>query len=250
MNNGDRDLLEASIRRVGGFAELSFVDQTAFLAYLLTVTLGQDSVTGQRLEAVRNELKLSPGASATYLSRHSKGKSKRFLKRNPGYVLTRDEEQRIAQSLGRPTAITTSLSLRQHMAGIADVVLRSYLNEAVGTFEHGFFRAAIVMSWCAAFSVFREWVFSKKLTEFNAQTATWKKPKIVAVISDLDELAERVIVDTSKQAGMISSNEHKALVHLLDQRNAYAHPSGRSVSAPVSEAFVQQVIDEVLKKYG
>jgi hypothetical protein len=250
MDKGDRDLLEASVRRVDGFGELSFVDQTAFLVYLLTVTLGAKSVTGQAVEAVRSQLKLAPGASAKYLSIHSKGKSKRFLKRNPGYVLTRTEEERIALSLGRATAVTTSISLRQHMAGISDADLRAYLDEAVGSFEHGFFRAAIVMSWCAAFSVFRDWIFNKNVTTFNAQTATWKKPKSITVISDLDELSERVIIDTAKQASVISSNEHKVLVHLLDQRNAYAHPSGRSVSAAVSEAFVQQVIDEVLKKYG
>jgi len=102
------------LRRVERFAELPLVDQTAYLTYFLTVTLGQTSVTGQALEAVRSQLKLHPGASAKYLSVHSKGKSKRFLKRNPGYVLSRTEEERIAQSLGRPATVTTSVSLRQH----------------------------------------------------------------------------------------------------------------------------------------
>src|ERR1043165_5924790 len=191
MTDSDRDLLEASVRKVKGFESLPFLEQTAYLTYFLTATLGNPSVTGRALEDARDALRLSPGDSAKYLPINSRGKSKTFLKREHGYVLSRSEEHRIAGSLGRPGAINASVSLRQHMSGITDADLRSYLDEAVGTFEHGFFRAAIVMAWCAAFFVVRNWIFTKNLVAFNVQSSGWKKPKTISLLSDLDDLGER-----------------------------------------------------------
>ena len=249
MGTNRKETVESFVRAVPDFVSLSAREQLELLVYFAVVVEGSPSVTGKQIEELRAMLNLPEGGAANTLSVGARGRERTFLKRPRGYALTRTAEERLSKRIGRPCAITTSLSVRTHLSKVAAGPLREYLAEAAGAFEARFLRAAIVMSWCAAYYVVREWLFRNRLSALNAQMSTWKKPKTVSTVDDFEDLSERTLLDTAKEASALSKVQHKTLVALLDQRNAYAHPSGRSVSEAVAEAFLQQVADEVLVKF-
>lgn len=238
------------LTRVEGFDELAAREQTEVLLFIYTRLTGEDAATGTDLEGLRTTLGLAKGRSAQHLGNHS-GKGGSFVKRARGYALTASRSSEWATRLeGRPTATQTARTLRAHLATVTDIKLHEYLEEAVLCFEAKHLRACIVMTWCACYYRLREWVFKKHMATMNAQMGKWKKPVVITAIDDFELLSERVVIDTCREAGVLTKSTHKILVALLDQRNSYAHPSGRSISEPVCEAFVQQAIDEVIAAYG
>lgn len=80
--------------------------------------------------------------------------------------------------------------------------------------------------------------------------ASWKVPKRIQRIEDFDELGERVVIDTAKTATALTKEQHKQIVALLDQRNSFAHPSGRKVSPALAEAYLIQIMDEVIQNFS
>jgi hypothetical protein len=140
--------------------------------------------------------------------------------------------------------------LIKHLAKLADPNLREYLAEAINCFDSNYFRAAIVMAWCAGYGILRAYLFNRHLTALNTAMASWKTPRTIAKVEDFDELGERVVLDVAKGASAITKEQHKQLVALLDQRNSFAHPSGRKVSAPIAEAYLTQIIDEVIVNFS
>jgi hypothetical protein len=233
-----------------GFQSLSAVEQTQILAYFLTVVRGVESVTGAQVEQARASAHLAPGASASVMSRGSKGSGRSFIKKAKGYALERSVREGLREKIEcRPTARQTSATVREHLANVPEGPDHAYLGEAVGCFESGYHRASIVMGWCLGFSVLRGWLFDNHIAALNTHMATWRKPKSVSQLSDFDELSERVVLDTARDSKALSKSDHKVLVALLDQRNTYAHPSGRSISPAAAEAFLQQLVDEILLKF-
>jgi hypothetical protein len=241
--------VEVFARSVAGFSALSTREQVEVLVYYWTAIVGNSAATGSDVENLRLLLKMPRGGAAATLSSNSRGKARRFVKLPRGYSLARNAEPEVLKRLGRPTAQETSRALREHVGQISSGPLRDYLTEATGAFESGFLRASIVMSWCAAFYVFRDWLFNTHVQALNQHMSTWKKPKTISTVEDFDDLNERTVLDLAKDSSVLPKGHHKSLVALLDQRNAYAHPSGRSVSEAVAEAFIQQVITEVLSRF-
>ena len=246
------DSLDTFISRVNGFASLSPSIQNEHLAYYLHSN-GKETVTANDINALRVRLKLARFNTANRLSvdsRVSRNRKIRFVKAKRGYFLERSVFSELEGQLGtRPTAIVIKNELKRHLATLSDPDLRDYLHEAVSCFEHGFSRAAIVLSWCSAYAILRQWLFSRHVASMNAVMARWKTPKTITRIEDFDEISERVVIDTARTAGAFTKEQHKQIVMLLDQRNSFAHPTGRRAQAPISEAYLTQVIDEVIAKF-
>ena len=80
---------------------------------------------------------------------------------------------------------------------------------------------------------------------------TWKTPTTLTRLQDFDETigSESKVLNTAKAAGALTKEEHKLLTALLDERNSYAHPSGRKVYPPAAEAFLTRIIDEVIVRF-
>lgn len=250
MENG----LDAFISRVEGFSSLTPAVQNEHLAYYLH-SIGKPALTAKEIDALRIQLKLPPFNTATRLSvesRASRGKkgSQRFVKANRGYFLERSVFEELESKFGnRPSAVVIKHGLTKHLATVSDPALKEYLQEAINCFEHGFSRAAIVLGWCSAYAVFRRWLFLNHLPAVNSAMASWRTPKTITRIEEFDELNERVVIDTARAAGAVTKEQQKQLIMLLDQRNSFAHPTGRKASAPIAEAYLTQVIDEVLVNF-
>lgn len=245
--------LESFLSREPNFSKLPPAAQNELLLYAM-VSNGKQSVTASEIDAARERLNLQRFGTANQLSVNSRtrrGSRPRFVKAAKGYSLERGLFEDFHQKYGgRATAKAVNRDLRAHLAGLADPDLKEYLTETVDCFERSYFRAAIVMAWCAAYAIFRKCLFTKHLPAINSAMSSWKTPRSIIRIEDFDELAERVVLDTARTAAILTKEQHKQLVALLDQRNSFAHPSGRKVSSPIAEAYLVQIIDEVVAKFS
>ncbi len=244
--------VELFISRVPDFSALPSARQNEILVYCLHCD-GKAVVTVAEVDAHRLQLKLTPFTTAQQFSLHSKrikGKGPRFVKAKKGYSLERGVFEELDKTFGqRPAAITIKHDLAKHIAKLAEPNLKDYLQETVHCFGHGYYRASIVMAWCAGYAILRNWLYSQHVTAMNAVMATWKAPKRISKVEDFEELAERVVLDTARTAAVLAKEQHKQLVALLDQRNSFAHPTGRKCSAPVAEAYLTQILDEVIANF-
>jgi len=240
---------------IGGFALLPPREQNEWIAYYLTEIAGATAVTSAQIAGARDQLSLEPYRTAADLSERSKrrkGVLPTFCKLPKGYKLHRAVVDKLDAQLNKErssSAQKIASALLKTLAKISGHSREPYLAEAVGCFQHGFYRAAIVLAWAAAYDTFRHWIFGGHLDKFNAVSGTWKKPVAVIDIDDFESLTERVVIDTAKQAGILKKEAHKTLAALLDKRNSIAHPTGRLVTPALADAYLEEIIDEVLLKY-
>ena len=243
--------LDGFVSRIKGFSLLLPPVQNEHLAYFLHST-DKEAVTATEINLLRAQLRLPQFNTANRLSidsRTSRDKEKRprFVKAKKGYALERGVFEELDKTYGqRPTTAALKSDLAQHLAKLTNGDLKEYLTEAINCFDRGYFRATIVMAWCAGYAILRAWLFARHAGALNASMSSWKAPRTITRIEDFDELGERVVLDTARSASVLTKEQHKQLVALLDQRNSFAHPSGRKVAAPIAEAYLSQIIDEVI----
>ena len=87
-------------------------DLIPIFSYFLQVVSGNSSFTASEIALCYDELSLKPYSNiSAYLSRKSKGKNPLFLKKNTGYILTRQEIERLATELSMPADIPVTKAL-------------------------------------------------------------------------------------------------------------------------------------------
>lgn len=216
---------------------------------------GAGAVGPASLESLRVALRMSNQSRlAAYLSESTKrraGKAARYVKVKGGYVLERAYASELkATHLGRPLARHLATSLRGTLSAIGDSAVQSYLEESIAAFEHGHRRAALILTWCVAYGILRDWLFRNHLAALNRVMGGWKKPTTIAKLDDFQDITEAVVIDTARTAAVISKEQHKTLKQLLDQRNSYAHPTTKPITPSIVEAYIDTVIHEVIPAYG
>jgi hypothetical protein len=225
------------------------------LAYFSAEHAGSTAVTGSALASLREALHLSPHASLSqYLSQQTKGRGSRrghFVKTAGGYVLERAYSKSLqVDYLGRPASKNISASLRGTLSAIGDPSVRTYLDEAIGCFEHNLLRSAIVMTWCVGYGLFRAWLYRNHLAALNANFGTWKTPVHIVRLDDFQDLNEGTVIETARKLKLITKEQHKTLKQLLDQRNSYAHPTLKAITPSFSEAYIEAVLRDVIPHFG
>ena len=70
----------------------------------------------------------------------------------------------------------------------------------------------------------------------------------ISSIEDMESVPERELIDTAKAAGALGKELHKSLVQLLDDRNSFAHPSGKPITASIAEAYIERAVLQVIAK--
>jgi hypothetical protein len=240
---------------IPGFDKLGTALQTDLLALYLLEHGGSASVGAANIESLRIALRMSQhGRLAAYLSESTRRRGSspaRYVKVKSGYVLERAYAAVLKSThLGRPTTLHLATSLRGTLSAVRDPAVQSYLQEGIAAFEHGHKRAALILTWCVAYGIFRDWLFRNHLAAFNTATAAWKKPVTIAKLDDFQDLTESTVIDTARTAGSLSKEQHKTLKQLLDQRNSFAHPTTKPITASIVEAYIDTVIREVLPAYG
>lgn len=117
-----------------------------------------------------------------------------------------------------------------------------YLEEALGCANNQYYRASIVLAWCAAISRIHQVILQMGLNEFNKKTSEmkaiqsgrYKKFNKIYDIHNLNEL-EISVLDTDllrviEYWGLIDANQHDRLVTCFTMRNNSAHPGDAGIT--------------------
>lgn len=141
-----------------------------------------------------------------------------------------------------PKGTTKASLLTQVLDGLPSSSENEYLKEAVDCARHDYYRAAVVLGWCATIDRIHRVIQKEGFTKFNVTTATmasqskgrFKKFNAVQNVSSLSELREvfdTIILWVIEGMGLIDSNQHTRLRSCFDLRCQCAHPG----DAPVTE---------------
>jgi len=256
----DTGELDKFLSRVENFTSLPDAQQNLILAYYVQAVRdpsanGKQPIAVSEINSLREHLLLPEYTTASQFSiataKIGSVRPQLVKAKIGGYFLERETFERLAKQYGqRPVAVSIKSDLSKHLVSLKNDQLKEYLTEVINCFDSKFYRASIVLAWCAAYAIFREWLFAKHLVALNAQMATWKTPQRISKIEDFQDLGEAVVINSAKTASVITKEQHKQLIALLDQRNSFAHPSGRKISAPIAEAYHTQILDEVIAHFG
>ena len=132
---------------------------------------------------------------------------------------------------------------------------RDFLHETILCIGVGANRAAVVMAWNLALHHLQDHVFGDagRLAAFNAALAgsSDKRVKVKAVTKqdDFTEMPESLFLLFCRQAKIITSSVFNKVEARLDERNAAAHPSGVKVGLSVAQAYIEDLVDNVVLKY-
>jgi hypothetical protein len=246
--------LESFVGSVENFNELTAARQNELLLYFLTEVEGATFATASDVDAMRDTLNLQRFRTAQDLSertRKTRGSDPRFVKKNRGYALDRRvvEDIRVLTDT-RPARKVLARELEKLLESVPSGPRRDYLVEALGCFQSNYMRAAVILAWCVSYDVLRDWLFTRHLDELSKRTQSWKKPLTISRMEDFAELTERTVVDLGRDIRAFTKEEHKVIVGLLDRRNSYAHPTGRTISPAAVESFIEESINEIVKKFS
>lgn len=111
----------------------------------------------------------------------------------------------------------------------------AYLKEAIECARHDFYRASVVLGWCAATDRIHRTIEKAGFAKFNIASATmasqtagrFKKFNTVQNVSSLSEIREvfdTLILWVIEGMGLIDSNQHTRLRSCFDMRCQCAHP--------------------------
>lgn len=226
-------------------------EQVDLIVYALSTIEGKGSVKPSDVVRVYDDLDLPKyGRIPQYLSEQVKaarGKKPRYLKKDGGYRLSQPVADECALALPlRKTKPVVAKKLNDLLPLLPTSDAQNYLEEALGCFTSGYLRACIVMTWCLTYDLFRDWLLANHLPALNRQCATWKIPATITALDDLDGLNERTLLDTANKAGILSKELYKSLVQLLDDRNSYAHASGKPITESIAEAYIERAVHHVI----
>ena len=140
-------------------------------------------------------------------------------------------------------------------AQVPSLAERTYLDEALICYENGAFRAAVVMTWNLAYHHLCDYVIKNKLADFNARWLL-KYPghhrngtRSISVIDDfMQELKEAEIIVICKDEGIITKDIWRIMEEKLGKRNSAAHASSIVISQLQADAFIDDLVRNVVIK--
>jgi len=147
----------------------------------------------------------------------------------------------------------SSLVLLHNILGdLPDPDENIYFQEAIRCAQRGFFRAAVILGWCATIDRIHRRIEGIGFTKFNvtsAQMASQQKgrfkrfnsPQNVNSLSELREVFDTVVLWVIEGMGMIDSNQHTRLKSCFDMRCQCAHPG----EAPVTEYNLMSFFSDI-----
>ena len=247
--------LETFLVGIADFSEATHVEKIKIFGWYLQDVGQNQRFSGTDILRCYDEAGLQRPAniSQQLLSMCSK-QPPDLLRDGRGYRLERRVLNQLdARFKRRDISLQISKLIKNLPTKISSLSEKNFLDEALVCYEHGAFRAAIVMTWNLGYSHFCEWLLSKHLAAFNAQWPVrfpdqHKKSKVKSITSydHFGELKESEVIDIARSACLITQGVHKTLSEKLGKRNTAAHPSNQSISQLQAEEFIHDLIQNVV----
>ncbi len=241
---------------IPGLGDKSHYDKIKIFGWWLHVHQSKSFFTGADITKCYSKLHFSAPTSFGGYIKQLTGK-KELLKAGAGrYKLENKIREQLDAAYGQPEITRKVTDLLTGLAdAIPDMAERAYYKEALNCYKHGSPRAAVVMTWNIAFSHLCDHVLAKRLADFNAR---WqqdhpnkhkKKTRTIAVFDDFnEELREGEVLTLCRDAGIITKNIYNSMHAALGKRNAAAHPNEVVISSAQADAFIEDLITNVVQR--
>jgi hypothetical protein len=247
--------LVALTQTVASLAEKSHYDRIKIFGWWMHVHKAQATFTGADIAKCYDALHYSkPLAFGGYISQLVE--KRELLKSGGGYRLENKIREQIHRAYSTPEITVKVTSLLNDLAAtIPDMAERAYYQEALICYKHGSGRGAVIMTWNIAFSHLCDYVISKRLAEFNAR---WlisfpgmhkKTTRVIITFDDFaEELKEQQVLEICRDAGIIGKNIYNIMHAALAKRNAAAHPNAIVIDRVQTDAYISDLITNVVQK--
>jgi len=248
------DLL-ALKQAVPGLADRSHYDKIKIFGWWLHAHRKCPAFAGADIGKCYSDLHFaSPTSFSGYLQQLVD--KKELLKVSGGYKLENRVREVFDAAYGQSEVTVKVTDLLTGLADtIPDMAERVYYKEALICYKHGSVRAAVVMTWNIAFSHLCDHVLTKRLADFNAR---WQvsypgmhknKLRSIASMDDFnDELKEAEVLTICRDAGIITKNIYNIMHAALGKRNAAAHPNAVVIDQIQADAYISDLIANVVQK--
>jgi len=141
-----------------------------------------------------------------------------------------------------PTSVNNASLLAKMLANLPNPEEDTYLTEAINCASKEYFRAAVVLGWCAAIDRIHRTVEKIGFAKFNITSASiasqtqgrfkkFNSPQNIGSLSEMREVFDTVVLWVIEGMQLIDSNQHTRLKGCFDLRCQCAHPG----DAPVTE---------------
>jgi hypothetical protein len=146
------------------------------------------------------------------------------------------------------------LDLRKLLPGLSNQDESDYLKEAISCAEAGFYKASIVMGWCAAIDRMQKKILAVGFDAFNTasrqlknQTSgkfkKWNKEFSIATLSELQTVFDNDLIIVLEGMGLLDGNQSQRLDTCFQYRNHSAHPG----EAPIEPAHLISFFTDINK---
>lgn len=251
-DEGQKAELKQFVAGIDGFADWSHADKIRLFAWLQHHLRKQDRFSTGDVNWCYKALSYKPSNTTQYLV-DMEGRGE-LLQDRRGYF---GEGRFVAKYDNKYGTHAITLNIRQKVKDlintVPDVAEKDFMKEAEICLHNDAGRATIIMVWNVAFYHLCQFVLKHQLARFNAGFQThysglWQQAKVKAMASydDFLTLKESVVIDICKREQIITPAIFKILDKRLGERNSAAHPSTIHVGQLQAEAFIEDLVDNVV----
>jgi hypothetical protein len=240
------------VQTIAGFTDWGHTDKIKLFAWFLHTHAGLSRFQPTHLRECFTQLGIAPPPSGVgpFLRDLERKKPAQVVQDRDGYYLERTVRDQFERKYGhRAITVQVHETLRDLPNKLPNLPERTYLEESLTCFQHGAFRASVVMCWNLVYDHLCDHILNKRLADFNS-TLPRRFPKAdistVANRDDFHELKESQVLEVCRTAGITTKNVHGVLKSSLDVRNRVAHASGVTFLQPQAESFILDVINNAL----
>src|SRR5271165_6637755 len=216
----------------------SHYDKIKIFGWWLHVHQSKPSFTGADISKCYSNLHFSAPSSFGAYIKQLVGKKELLTAGSGRYKLENKIRERLDAAYGKPEITIKVTGLLAGLADtIPDIAERAYYKEALICYKYGSPRAAVVMTWNIAFSHLCDHVLAKRLNDFNAR---W--------LLAHPNTHKKEVLTICRDAGIISKNIYNIMHAALGKRNAAAHPNAIIIDSVQADAFISDLIKNVVQK--
>ncbi|MBI5404512.1 MAG: hypothetical protein HY959_14075 [Ignavibacteriae bacterium] len=157
-------------------------------------------------------------------------------------ILKKFRDELIIPLQKNPTTPSNETLLTKILGGLPNQEENEYLIEAIKCATNGYYRAAVILGWCAAIDRIQKKIEKIGFEKFNITSASLSSKTVgrfkrfnstqnINSLSELREVFDTIVLWIIEGIGLIDSNQHTRLKGCFDLRCQCAHPG----DAPITE---------------
>ena len=237
------------VKQINNFKSFPLTDKILVIGYWLHDTQKLEWFKSSDVNAGFDKLHLDRPTNATsQMTGMTGGFVKRLMRSTKGFKLNSGSRDRVAAML--PAQVEPRqlvVELKKLEAAVTDAQQKTFLAETILCFQHGAYRASIVMAWNLAYHHVARFIFDSHLAAFNARLKIqYPKETEIKLFTDFEDMKEGIFIAVIKGGGLVTTATAKTMKAELDMRNTAAHPSSTIISPVTAEHVITDLVKNIL----